>query len=229
MNHPAMSRPITRALLTGLSLAALLLTVGWSMTSGQVKKSRPATELLDGDIVFQYSGSVQCPAIAQATHSPYTHCGIVFIEGGKPLVWEAVGPVVKTPYKDWIQHGVDQHYVVKRLKDRSGLTPKVLEAMKAEGMREMGRPYDIWFDMDEERIYCSELVWKVYERGARSQVGTLERFGDMDFTGAEAKRVLKDRFGARFPADQAVITPASIFRSPLLLTVDSVGVPPEIP
>lgn len=69
----------------------------------------------------------------------------------------------------------------------------------------------------------------VYERGAGLRVGAIERFGDMDFSGAEARRVLKERFGLAFPGDQEVITPASIFRSALLTTVDSVGVPSDIP
>ena len=204
-----------------------LLLFAWR-AQPQKKTSKPSAELRDGDIVFHYSGSAQCPAIAQATHSPYTHCGIVFIEKGKPMVWEAVGPVLKTPFNDWVKHGANKHYVVKRLKDRSALSITHLAAMKAEGEKEMGRPYDIWFDMDEERIYCSELVWKIYQRGAELEVGKLERFGDMDFSGAEARRILKDRFGAQFPADQPVITPASIFRSTLLVTVDSIGSPPLI-
>jgi hypothetical protein len=199
-------------------------------SSQQTKKGRALPAFQDGDIVFQYSGSAQCPAIAQATHSPYTHCGIVFLEKGTPIVWEAaVGPVRKVPMSEWIQHGVGGHYVVKRLKDPAPLTSAHLAGMKAEGEREMGRPYDIFFSLDEESIYCSELVWKIYTRGAELEVGRLERFGDMDFTGKEAKRVLHDRFGEAFPADQPVISPASLFRSPLLLTVDSVGAPPPIP
>ena len=180
----------------------------------------------DGDIVFQYSGSAQCAAIAQATHSPYTHCGIIFIEDGSPFVWEAVGPVKKTPYGEWVAHGVNGFAVVRRLKDTSVLSGANISAMRAEGETEMGKPYDIFFNMDDERIYCSELVWKIYQQGAQIAVGKVERFGDMDFTGPDAKRILKDRFGDAFPADQQVITPASMFTSPLLMTVDSTGVPP---
>jgi hypothetical protein len=198
-------------------------------SSQLLKKDRPMPELRDGDIVFQYSGSMQCPAIAQATHSPYTHCGIVFLEKGTPVVWEAVGPVRKVPMSEWVHHGVGGHYVVKRLKDTTPLTSAHVASMKAEGEREMGRPYDIYFSLDEENIYCSELVWKIYTRGAELEVGRLERFGDMDFTGNEARRVLRDRFGEAFPADQQVISPASLFRSSLLVTIDSVGAPPPIP
>lgn len=216
--------------ITAIALITAVAFVGLASGSPEVQKKSAATAALqDGDIVFQYSGSRQCAAIAQATRSPYTHCGIVFYEGGEPMVWEAIGPVLKTPYSDWVEHGVNDHVVIKRLKDGTALSSERITAMRAEGEKEMGRPYDIRFSMDEEFIYCSELVWKIYERGARLRVGSIERFGDMDFSGAEARRVLKERFGSAFPADQDVITPASIFRSPLLFTVDSLSTPPTIP
>ena len=219
-----------RKTITVILFSAACAVSAMFFTRGQQqKKAHPLPQVKDGDIVFQYSGSAQCPAIAQATHSPYTHCGIVFIEHDLPIVWEAVGPVRKVPLSAWVKHGGNGHYVIKRLKDRGPLTPEHVAGMKAEGEREMGRPYDIFFSLDEESIYCSELVWKIYQRGAELEVGKLERFGDMDFTGAEARRVLHDRFGTSFPADQQVITPAALFRSSLLMTVDSVGGPPPIP
>ena len=222
-------RPLVAITICALSTAFAFFFLAWRFPPQQKKKGGPTVELRDGDIVFQYSGSKQCAAIAQATRSPYTHCGIVFIEDGKPMVWEAIGPVLKTAYPEWAKHGVNDHVVIKRLKDAAPLTREHVAAMKAEGEKEMGRPYDLRFNMDDEYIYCSELVWKIYERGAGLHVGAIERLGNMDFSGAEARRVLKERFGSAFPADQDVITPASIFRSALLFTVDSVGVPSDIP
>lgn len=222
-------RPFLAITLCALATAFIFIVLAWRIPLAQKKPGHPPADPHDGDIVFQYSGSMQCAAIAQATRSPYTHCGIVFIEHGQPMVWEAVGPVLKTPYIEWMKHGVNDHVVIKRLKDAAPLSVEHVAAMKAEGEKEMGRPYDIRFNMDDDYIYCSELVWKVYERGAGLRVGTIERFGDMDFSGAEARRVLKERFGNAFPADQEVITPASVFRSPLLYTVDSLNAPPPIP
>ena len=80
---------------------------------------------------------------------------------------------------EWVEHGGNDHVVVKRLRDTAPLSAEHLAAMKVEGEKEMGRPYDIWFNMDEERIYCSELVWKIYERGAGLRVGLMERFADI--------------------------------------------------
>ncbi|MBK8341036.1 MAG: hypothetical protein IPK99_14025 [Flavobacteriales bacterium] len=168
----------------------------------------------------------QGAAIAQATHSPYTHCGIVFMESGEPMVWEAVGPVKRTPWKEFMHHGQGDHYVVKR--PRAPITPAEVAELKEAGSVMMGRPYDIHFQMDDERIYCSELVYKMYTAAGRT-VGTLERFCDMDLEAPIAHEALVERFGGAVPCDSKVITPAALFRAAELVTVDSVGAPPRIP
>ena len=202
-----------------------LLFAGTAWTSAQEKK-RAAVVLRDGDVVFQSHMGGQGAAIAQATHATYTHCGIVLIENGEPIVWEAVGPVKRTPWKEFLRHGEAGHVVVKRPKEP--LDAAHLAALKQMGEAMMGRPYDIHFQLDDERIYCSELVYKMY-RAAGREVGSLERFCDMDLDAPIAHAVLVERFGATIPCDSKVITPAALFRAPQFVTVDSVGAPPAIP
>jgi Permuted papain-like amidase enzyme, YaeF/YiiX, C92 family len=85
----------------------------------------------NGDLIFQTSLSSQSQAIQAATHSKYSHCGILYIENGKYFVFEAVQPVKMTPLANWIARGEDGHYVIKRLKDAERiLTPEVLQKMK---------------------------------------------------------------------------------------------------
>ena len=36
-----------------------------------------------------------------------------------------------------------------------------------------GKHYDFWFEWSDERIYCSELVWKIYRRGLGIELGEL--------------------------------------------------------
>ncbi len=69
---------------------------------------------------------------------------------------------------------VRSHVVVKRLKDRDAvLSREVLEAMRRVGETMAGKPYDLKFGWSDDLIYCSELVWKIYERGAGVRVGEL--------------------------------------------------------
>ncbi|HAR46547.1 MAG: peptidoglycan peptidase [Nitrospirae bacterium GWC2_57_13] len=174
----------------------------------------------DGDIIFQASRSSQSRAIQLATGSRYSHMGIIFILRGKPVVLEAVQPVKLTPFSEWVRRGEKGHYVVKRLKDADQvLTLAVLKKMKALGMSFLGRNYDLAFGWSDERIYCSELVWKVYQRVAGIEIGSLQRLGDFDLSHAEVKKKLRERYGDHVPLDEPVISPAAMFESSLLLPV----------
>lgn len=82
---------------------------------------------------------------------------------GRWFVYEAVQPVKLTPLSAWTARGRNGHFVVKRLRDVSLLTPAVLTRMRRVGKRFRGRSYDLYFEWNDERIYCSELVWKVYK------------------------------------------------------------------
>jgi hypothetical protein len=88
----------------------------------------------DGDIVFQESKSRQSEAIQLATHSRYSHMGIVYVRDGEPYVFEAVQPVKTTPLEEWVARGVGGHYVAKRLQDADRLlTQDVLKKMQVVG------------------------------------------------------------------------------------------------
>ena len=56
-----------------------------------------AEQLQDGDILFQTLRSEQSTAIQKATHSQYSHMGIVFLRNGSSHVYEAIKTVQYTP------------------------------------------------------------------------------------------------------------------------------------
>src|SRR5437867_2402013 len=80
-----------------------------------------APALQDGDIIFQTSRSPQSLAIQRATHSPYSHMGIILYRSGRPFVFEAIATVRYTPLGEWIDRGSGGHYVVKRLRDAANV------------------------------------------------------------------------------------------------------------
>ena len=173
-----------------------------------------------GDIVFQTSLSDQSKAIQAATNSPYSHCGIIFIQQGAPYVFEAVQPVKLTPLKKWIARGKDGSFVVKRLKNAdSVLTPQVLAEMEAEGAKHAGKSYDLTFQWGDEEMYCSELIWKIFERSASIELCATERLGDFDLLQPDVAVKLKERFGENIPLDEPVVSPGALFDSPVLVAV----------
>lgn len=171
------------------------------------------SSLHSGDIVFQTSLSRQSKAVQQATHSKYSHCGIVYFDGNDAFVIEAVQPVKKTSLEDWIARGQDGHFDVKRLKDAARLTPQVLSRMRAIGESFMGKSYDLTFEWSDDKMYCSELVWKMYERGAGITLSSLERLNDFDLTSPEVKQIMSERYGDKIPLSEYVVSPAALFAS----------------
>lgn len=117
-------------------------------------QNKGAPKLKDGDLIFHTSTSSQSKAIQAATHSKYSHMGIIYRKDNQIYVFEAVQPVKLTPLEDWIKRGEGQHYVVKRLKNADKiLTPAVIQKMKEEGYKYLGKSYDLYFEWSDERIY----------------------------------------------------------------------------
>lgn len=173
--------------------------------------------LREADIIFHTSRSSQSLAIQLATHSRFSHVGIVHFERGAPFVYEAVGPVKLTPLGDWVARGNGKHFVVMRLKDaETRLTPAALDALRKTGQRFRGRPYDFAFEWSDDRIYCSELVWKIYKEALGIDLAKLQRLGDFDLTHPAVQNKIRERHGPRVPVDEPVISPAAIADSPLL-------------
>ncbi|MFC3559624.1 YiiX family permuted papain-like enzyme [Pedobacter jamesrossensis] len=179
-------------------------------------------EIKDGDIIFQTSTSTQSKAIQVATHSKYSHCGIIFKINNQYFVFEAVEPVKFTPLKDWINKGLDKHYVIKRLKNANKvLSTSIIEKMKLATNQFKGKHYDIYFDWSDEKIYCSELIWKIYKGTTGIEIGNLEKLKNFDLNNIAVKKKMAERYGNNLPLNQKVISPVSIFNSPLLKTISS--------
>jgi uncharacterized protein YycO len=206
-----------------LGLGVLAAGFFYSSTSCPVPSSiagKNESQIKDGDIIFQTSNSGQSKAIQVATKSKYSHCGIVYKEGNAFYVYEAVQPVKTTPLNEWIGRGEGGKYIVKRLKNADDiLTPAVLKKMRQVGEQFKGKGYDLLFGWSDEKIYCSELVWKIYKRGAGIEVGKLEKLKDFDLSSDVVKNTMKQRYGNNIPLHETVVSPMAVFESDLLETI----------
>ena len=176
--------------------------------------------LRDGDIIFQTSQSKQCEAVRIATNSKFSHCGIIYDIKGEKYVYEAVQPVKITPLKEWISHGQGNAYLVKRLKNASAiLNTSVLEKMKTYGSQFKSKDYDLYFEWTDDKIYCSELVWKIYKNGAGVELCGLESLKSFNLDNPKVKAILQERYGNEIPLEEKVVAPSQLVDSPLLETV----------
>ena len=182
----------------------------------------PSTEYQpqNSDIIFHTSQSAQSLAIQKATKSKYSHMGIIFLKNGTPFVFEAVGPVKFTPLHDWVARGEGRHYVVKRLANaKEVITQETVNRLLAVGELFVDKPYDSYFEWSDGRIYCSELVWKIYKRALNIEIGKLQTMGEFDLSDPLVQEKVHERFGDSVPNDEVVISPAAIFASNLLIEV----------
>lgn len=176
-------------------------------------------DLKDGDIIFQTSESSQCEAVRLATNSKFSHCGIIFKMGGKSYVLEAVQPVKVTPLTDWISHGKDIEYLIKRLKKPYSLDSTKIKKMKDYGFQMINTDYDLYFEWSDEKIYCSELVWKVYKEGAEIQLCDLKKLKEFNLSNPKVKEIMKQRYGNTIPLEQKVVAPSQLADSNILETI----------
>lgn len=175
--------------------------------------------LMTGDIIFQTSLSEQSKAIQYATNSAYTHCGIIYKNGKDYLVLEAVQPVKLTPLTEWIKNGEDEHFVIKRLKNsKEILNNDVLIEMENLGRKYIGKNYDLTFEWSDDKMYCSEIIWKIYQETTGLEIGKLQKLKEFNLNHSIVKEKLSERYGDKIPLEETVISPQAIFESQFLET-----------
>ena len=122
--------------------------------------------------------------------------------------------------RKWVERGEGGHYVVKRLRDADRiLTSQAVKKLRQAGTKFQGKPYDSYFEWSDKRIYCSELVWKIYDRGISIRVGKLQKVLDLDLSDPIVKTKIMERYGNKVPMDETVISPGEMFSSDLLIAV----------
>ena len=177
-----------------------------------LKKSKPAAAdnlsyaPQHGDILFQsLPHNPVIDAIEGSTGSAYSHCGIVARKAGGWWVLEAIGPVRETPLRNWVLQGREWKFAAHRLKP--GWQSKI-PAMLAAARTFKGRPYDLQYEFDDEKIYCSELIYKGFQQAAGESMGTIRRLGELNWRPYEA--VIRQITGGELPLQREMITPKDL-------------------
>jgi hypothetical protein len=176
-----------------------------------------ASEWRDGDIIFHTSSSSQSLAIQRATRSRWSHMGMIIHRDGKPYVFEAIAIVRYTPLEKWIARGEKGHFVVKRL--AAGLTDQQAAKLRKAASSYEGKPYDLYFEWSDERLYCSELVWKMYQRALGIELGARQKLREFDLSDPAVRAKIRERYGNAVPLAEPVISPAAMFSAKSLETV----------
>ena len=150
----------------------ITLFFAFVLLSTQAQKS---FSLKTGDLLFQVGGDSDFnDAIKAVTDGaenlPFSHVGVVYVEDGNFYVLEAESAgVVKTKLDDFLNDS--QKYngkpmvVVARMKRKyRDAIPPAIEKIQSL----MGRPYDSFFTPNDDKYYCSELVYECFTKNGKA-------------------------------------------------------------
>lgn len=190
-------------------LAFFILLVALALDSVSHATPPKPPDYQDGDIIFHQSQTAQSKAILEATGSPWSHVGILFEDGGKWYVAEAVQPVRVTSLSSFLKRGKGGHYRTYRM---PGLQAVHKTAIRNYIESRIGTDYDLYFEWSDDLLYCSELVYKAYLYATGSEIGSVQKFRDLKLDGPYVKELIRRRIhdtGRKLNLDEPIVTPVS--------------------
>ena len=159
----------------------------------------------EGDLVFQSLPFGELTTVIEGvTDSPYSHVGLVVQKNGFWYVREAIGEVRDTPLLWWILRGRGDSFSVYRLKEAY---QKNIPNLLKESQIFLGYPYDFHYELDDEKIYCSELIYKAYKRTTGNELGKITTLSKLNWKPHE-KFILS--IENTIPLDREMITPKDL-------------------
>jgi hypothetical protein len=206
-----------KKLLVWIAAAVLLLVAlfvggaGWLAFSVHQTLAKYQPEV--GDVLVQ--SITPCGRLLRTvkgvTESKWCHCGVVDRKDGRWVVCEAVGDGVRyTPLVFFLLRGDEIDFEVYRLAGES--QQRAADLAKCCSAY-VGRPYDIQYELDDEKIYCSELVYKAFRDATGGQeVAQVQRFGDLNWQ-PHKDDIIHYHGSDDLPLDREVVTPVSLTRS----------------
>ena len=190
---------------TGIILLIIALPFISMVMETVTAQTKPVMDVREGDMIFQTSLSQQSPLIQIATRSKITHCGIVVMKNGKPYVLETLKTLVVTPLDKFIARGEDGKYWLKRSNK---------ENIRIKYGSYLGKPYDLAFRFDNDKFYCSELIYDIYKNQLGIELCKPKKVNDYLILGTsnlpQIKKAMKKR---GITQEQYAVAPVDIFES----------------
>ncbi len=188
--------------------------------------------LKDGDLIFQTSTSNQSGAIIFATGSTFSHMGIVRNDHGAITVIEAAAKVRETPLDAWVNRGLLKRVAIYR---DQRLTPDMAQRLLSYALTLYGKPYDLFFSLNNDAIYCSELPYLAY-KAVGIGIGKAQKISDLNIDNMLVRKLVQSRWQRdsectergfdfdqcyRYILNQSLVTPVSIANDPNLKMIYS--------
>lgn len=109
-----------------------------------------------------------------------------------------------------------------RLKNREQVFNKdVLTKADQYLKNTIGTNYDLKFQWSDDRIYCSELVWKVYKKAANIELSEPRKMKSLNLKHPKVEQIIRKRYGSvdALPQEELIVPPSDLAQSDLLCEV----------
>jgi len=170
----------------------------------------------EGDIIFQSLPFGELTKVIEGvTNSPYSHVGLMVKKNNRWYVREAIGEVKDTSLYMWILRGRKDSFSVFRLKEAY---QKNIPAMMKKSREFLGYPYDIHYELDDKKIYCSELIFKSYKYASNQNLGKLATLKELNWKPYQEFILSIEN---TIPLDRKMITPQDLSEAKELYMVYS--------
>lgn len=87
-----------------------------------------------------------------------------------------------------------------------------VDRMYMYAKNQLGKPYDLKFQWSDRRMYCSELIYKVYVAGGVT-LSDCKVFKDYDIKTPAVRKLKEKRYSGDFASEEPVITPVDLYNS----------------
>ena len=177
-------------------------------------------QLREGDIAFINVDTWLYRKVAAATKSWTTHVGIVLKEKDKWIVAESSIPFSKkTPFCKFIQHTSHDQYSIRRI-GHTEFAMKEMEQIKSLVNANMGRFYDLYFNYDSPRLFCSKFVYDLIKDTTGMEIGQVETLDNIRKNNPTGDTTFWEYwFLGNVPWQQRTITPQSMYEDAKLITI----------
>lgn len=199
-------------MIIGILLLIIALPFSSMVMETMTAQTDPVKEVREGDVIFQTSQSQQSPLIQIATRSKISHCGIIVMKDGEPYVLETLKTLVITPLDKFIARGKGGRYWLKRSN---------IENIKIKYDSYLGKPYDLAFKFDNDKFYCSELIYDIYKNQLGIELCEPKKVSDYLILGTDKLPMIEKAMKKRgITKEQYAVAPVDVFESDYLEDVN---------
>jgi len=179
-----------------------------------------------GDILFIEIDNSVLKRVARASGGWTNHVGMIIGQNsaGDWLIAESKIPVSKTgSLCEFVDRTSVKKLAIRRHPDVT--SGNHFELLRREAQARLGIAYDLKFNFDNKKQYCSKFVYEIYKAALGIEVGQIENLGILMDRMKSSPTYLEDLafwtiyYGGEIPREQRIITPESQYRDPKLITV----------